>query len=195
MGGCLCVFVSRCAVRRREHEHEREREPYLLLRYPCFSMSFADAESLKPILLRSSTPGLSCFPRHPYPTTHLSFLSAERERYILHLSPTIHFLTLFQVLLYLEGLRESQTIDSPNSSGFPNLPLPSSKLSALDNDQDFDDINSNVQDGRKTELSIGRQSALVGIPFSSLPSSRSVQPRSIARTWSTRSARPSLRVI
>ncbi|KAF8135733.1 hypothetical protein EV363DRAFT_1551679 [Boletus edulis] len=85
-------------------------------------MSFADAtsESLRPILLRSSTP----------------------------------------VLLYLEGLRESQSIDSPNSSGFPNIPLPSAKLSALGNDHDLDDINSNVQDGRKTELSIAGRSAV-----------------------------------
>lgn len=37
----------------------------------------------------------------------------------------------------------------------------SSKLSALQNDQDFDDINSNVQDGRKTELSVAGRSAAV----------------------------------
>ncbi|KAG6369973.1 hypothetical protein JVT61DRAFT_12608 [Boletus reticuloceps] len=48
----------------------------------------------------------------------------------------------------------------PNLSGFPNIPLPSAKLSALGNDHDLDDINSNVQDGRKTELSIGGRSAV-----------------------------------
>ncbi|KAF9222509.1 hypothetical protein BS17DRAFT_782960 [Gyrodon lividus] len=88
-------------------------------------MSFAEAasESLRPILLRSSTP-------------------APNEK----------------VLLYLEGLRESQTIGSPLSTGFPNIPLPSSKFSVIENEQDIEDVESNVQDGRKTELSIVGQS-------------------------------------
>ena len=104
------------------------------------------------------------------PTTHPSFPAAPNEKG-MHSAPLIiHVLTLLQVLLYLEGLRESQTIGSPNSSGFPNIALPSSKLSALDNDHDFDDINSNVQDGRKTELSIGGRSAVVVIPLSFFPS-------------------------
>lgn len=189
----MYVFVSRCAVCAR-----REHEPYFV-RYPLIVLSW-----LSPTLPQSPSDQSSSVPAHPVRPACLVTLiraltffsrSSERERYILRLSLITHSLTLLQVLLYLEGLRESQTIDSPNSSGFPNLPLPSSKLSALDNDQDFDDINSNVQDGRKTELSIGRHSALVGIPFSSLLSAfPRVQPHPIARTWSARSAGPSLRV-
>ncbi|KAH7924265.1 hypothetical protein BV22DRAFT_1120293 [Leucogyrophana mollusca] len=90
-------------------------------------MSFADAhsESLKPILLRSSTP-------------------APNEK----------------VLLYLEGLRESQNFGSPTSTGFPNLALPSVKQSALGIDEeDGDDLDSNVQEGKMT---VGPQST--GMP-------------------------------
>ncbi|KAI6046149.1 hypothetical protein EDC04DRAFT_1876676 [Pisolithus marmoratus] len=82
-------------------------------------MSVAE-DSLRPILLRSSTP-------------------APNEK----------------VLLYLEGLRESQTLASPISSGFPHLASPFAKRSAIE-----DDLHSNVQDGRKTELSADHRSEL-----------------------------------
>ncbi|KAI6169313.1 hypothetical protein EDD17DRAFT_1783363 [Pisolithus thermaeus] len=83
------------------------------------SVAEAASESLRPILLRSSTPG--------------------------HLLP---------VLLYLEGLRESQTLASPISSGLP-LASPFAKRTAIE-----DDLQSNVQDGRKTELSADHRSEL-----------------------------------
>ncbi|KAH7916537.1 hypothetical protein BJ138DRAFT_1175676 [Hygrophoropsis aurantiaca] len=89
-------------------------------------MSFADAQSetLRPILLRSSTP-------------------APQEK----------------VLLYLESLRESKFMGSPNSTGHPNL-ASSVKPSALGIDEDDgDDLDSNVQEGRMT---IGPQST--GMP-------------------------------
>ncbi|KAI6000566.1 hypothetical protein EDD15DRAFT_2159218 [Pisolithus albus] len=77
------------------------------------SVAEAASESLRPILLRSSTP-------------------APNEK----------------VLLYLEGLRESQTLNSPISSALQHLASPFAKRTAVE-----DDIQSNVQDGRKTELS------------------------------------------
>lgn len=97
--------------------------------------------------------------------------SSERERYPFSSFALAPFPDPSQVLLYLEGLRESKSIDSPSLSSFPNIPLrPSSKLSALDNNHDFDDINSNVQDGRKTELSFAGRSGVVSIPSSYFPS-------------------------
>lgn len=84
------------------------------------SVAEAASESLRPILLRSSTP-------------------APNEK----------------VLLYLEGLRESQTLASPISSGLPPLTSPFAKRSAID-----DDLQSNIQDGRKTELSTDHRSEL-----------------------------------
>ncbi|KAG9316340.1 hypothetical protein JVU11DRAFT_2371 [Chiua virens] len=126
-------------------------------------MSFADAtsDSLRPILLRSSTPGIYL--------TAMFFLRAltpllsqlpTRKVYFSSFTLATPFDPSPKVLLYLEGLRESQSIGSPNSSGFPNLPLPSSKLSALEHDQEFNDVDSNVQDGRKTELSVGARSGV-----------------------------------
>ncbi|KAH7921540.1 hypothetical protein BV22DRAFT_725214 [Leucogyrophana mollusca] len=59
------------------------------------------------------------------------------------------------MLPYLEGLRES-----PTSTGFPNLALPSVKQSAPGADEeDGDDLDSNVQEG---EMSVGPQST--GMP-------------------------------
>lgn len=84
------------------------------------SVAEAASESLRPILLRSSTP-------------------APNEK----------------VLLYLEGLRESQTLNSPISSALPHLASPFAKRTAIE-----DDLQSNVQDGRKTELSADHRSAL-----------------------------------
>ncbi|KAG6334216.1 hypothetical protein ID866_4874 [Astraeus odoratus] len=105
-------------------------------------MSFAEAsESLRPILLRSSTPGLYAF-----------FLNMYRR--VLH----ILFRNSTSVLLYLEGLRESQTYGSPISTGLPPLTSPFGKRSALTNEEEIEDIQSNIQDGRKTELSTDQRS-------------------------------------
>ncbi|KAG0693304.1 hypothetical protein DFH29DRAFT_964675 [Suillus ampliporus] len=85
-------------------------------------MSFAEvgSESLRPILLRSSTP----------------------------------------VLLYLEGMqRESMGLGSPTSTLIRNG-LPSTRRSTFGDDDGADDLDSNVQDGQKTQLSINAQSAM-----------------------------------
>jgi hypothetical protein len=64
------------------------------------------------------------------------------------------------VLLYLEGMqRESMGFGSPTSTFIRNA-LPSARRSAFGHD---DELDSNVQDGRKTELSITAQSAMVSI--------------------------------
>lgn len=89
-------------------------------------MSFAEvgSDSLRPILLRSSTP-------------------APNEK----------------VLLYLEGMqRESMGLGSPTSTLIRNG-LPSTRRSAFGNDDSASDLDSNVQDGRKTEMSINAHSA------------------------------------
>ncbi|KAG1816141.1 uncharacterized protein BJ212DRAFT_1481217 [Suillus subaureus] len=89
-------------------------------------MSFAEvgSDSLRPILLRSSTP-------------------APNEK----------------VLLYLEGMqRESMGLGSPTSTLMRNG-LPSTRRSAFGDDDGASDLNSNVQDGRKTEMSINAHSA------------------------------------
>ncbi|KAG1751501.1 uncharacterized protein EDB91DRAFT_1105779 [Suillus paluster] len=90
-------------------------------------MSFAEvgSESLRPILLRSSTP-------------------APNEK----------------VLLYLEGMqRESMGLGSPTSTLIRNG-LPSTRRSTFGNDDGADDLDSNVQEGEKTELSINAHSAM-----------------------------------
>ena len=62
------------------------------------------------------------------------------------------------VLLYLEGMqRESMGFGSPTSTLIRNG-LPSTRRSTFDG---LDEIGSNIQDGRKTELSITLQSAMV----------------------------------
>ncbi|KAG1752914.1 hypothetical protein EDB19DRAFT_1670525 [Suillus lakei] len=85
-------------------------------------MSFAEvgSESLRPILLRSSTP----------------------------------------VLLYLEGMqRESMGLGSPTSTLIRNG-LPSTRRSAFGNDDGASDLDSNVQDGQKTQMSLNAPSAM-----------------------------------
>ena len=57
------------------------------------------------------------------------------------------------VLLYLEGMRESQVdqLGSPLSSGFPNLAMHSRRS---DIEDEADEVDSNIQEGRKTEITV-----------------------------------------
>ncbi|KAL4074059.1 hypothetical protein J3A83DRAFT_4371343 [Scleroderma citrinum] len=85
----------------------------------------ATSESLRPILLRSSTP-------------------APNEK----------------VLLYLEGMRVSQTYGSPTATPLPPLTSPFDKRAVLGIEDEIEDIHSNIQDGRKTELSVDHPSEM-----------------------------------
>lgn len=150
----------------------------------------ATSESLRPILLRSSTPGqysIDVGVRSSLTPPH----SSEREGSVLSFYHPYcpHSCT---VLLYLEGLRESQNYGSPVSSPLPPLTSPFEKRSALEIEDEIDDIHSNVQDGRKTELSVDRRSEMVIHLSSRLPA---IKTRSAARAWSAGSSQSSIRVL
>ena len=149
----------------------------------------ATSESLRPILLRSSTPGQYCMELCVCSSLIHSH-STEREGSVVtfYHSYCPHTCT---VLLYLEGLRESQNYGSPVSSPLPPLTSPFEKRRVLGIEDEIEEIHSNIQDGRKTELSVDHRSEMViHFPFS-LPVIKALP---IARTWTTGSSWPSIRV-
>jgi len=150
----------------------------------------ATSESLRPILLRSSTPGQCCI--YLCVCSSLTYShSTEREGSVVSFyhSYCPHTCT---VLLYLEGLRESQNYGSPVSSPLPPLTSPFEKRGVLGIEVEIDDIHSNIQDGRKTELSVDHRSEMVIHLPPPLPVIKTLP---VARTWTTGSSWTSIRVL
>lgn len=98
-----------------------------------------------------------------FETLPLTWFAQPRTRKVNRLLPLAPNTLIALVLLYLEGMRESEAHTSITSPSIPPLATPFGRRSALTADEDLDEVQTNVQDGRKTEISNDHHSVLVSI--------------------------------